>query len=141
MRRVSILFHVTAALVFIQLVLGGLLVFGYTETGSHLVFGFVVGVFVLASLIVSLIIKPHYRALELSSILLFVLMVIQGVLGFMSLDNSNVVIMHYINAVVIFGVAIAVAFFAMRWSRMSTTTAVPRVATSATPAPGPTASR
>ena len=116
------LFHVTAA-IFVQLLLGGLFVLNFIGGEAHIYVGVIVGILALATMILALISKPKYDAFRLSSIVLFVLIVLQGALGFSAFNseiNDQLVFVHFVNAMLIYGIAIAGVFYAVRWNRMMT---------------------
>jgi heme A synthase len=55
------------------------------------------------------------------SAVLVVLVFIQGILGFSYLNSGNpdVIFVHFANALIIYGLAVSMVFFAMRWSKMA----------------------
>jgi heme A synthase len=112
----SLLFRITTAAVFFQLLLGGLLTFDFISPGPHIITGVIVFFLAVATMIVSLVIKPKSRALQISSFLLVVLIIVQIILGFIALGSGNQVIswIHFVNALLIFGATISGVFVSLR---------------------------
>lgn len=116
--------YVTGLVVFIQLITGGLRVFNFIDETTHITFGFITFIVAIATLIVVALTKPRFRPAIGNSAGLVVLIFIQGLLGFNYLDTSNtsIIMIHYVNALLIFGAAIGGVFNAMRWERMTQAT-------------------
>ena len=112
----GLVFQITTVAVFLQLLLGGLLTFDFINAGVHIVTGLVVFVLAIVAMIVSFVSRPRSKSLQLTSVVLVVLIIIQIVLGFNTLKTGNQVIawIHFANAMVIYGVAIAGTFVALR---------------------------
>ena len=112
----GLVFQITTIAVFLQLLLGGLLTFDFINAGVHIVAGLVVFVLAIVAMIVSFVSRPRSKSLQLTSVVLVVLIIIQIVLGFNTLKTGNQVIawIHFANAMVIYGVAIAGTFVALR---------------------------
>ena len=63
-KRIFLVFHVTAGIVFIQLVVGGLFTFDYATYQEHLFTGVLVGIMSIVSLITALFLaKPRSNSL------------------------------------------------------------------------------
>ena len=112
----GLVFQITTVAVFLQLLLGGLLTFDFINAGVHIVTGLVVFALAIIAKIVSILTRPRSYAMQLTSVVLVVLIIIQIVLGFDTLDSGNQVIawIHFANAMVIYGVAIIGTFVALR---------------------------
>ncbi len=123
MKTVAYIFPITAAVVFIQAITGAATVLSFVEFDTHMSIGYVTGVFVLASAIVAFAMKPKYNALRYSSLVLLVLVVLQGILGFSAETSDQLVVVHFIIALTLFGIAIATVFYSFRWGRMGATSA------------------
>ena len=119
MRKEIIIFLLTALVVLMQAITGAVTVLGMYDVGAHMNTGYVVGVLTLASMIVALAVKPKYNALRYSAIVLFALVVVQGLLGFASMMRDEMVAVHFTNALIIYGISIAMLFYAFRWGRMA----------------------
>lgn len=115
------LFRVTAIVVFLQLLLGGLLTFDLISAGPHIVMGFVVFVLAIACMAVAWVTKPAFMPLRVMSVVLVLLLVVQIILGFATLGTASAALawVHFVNALAIYGIAVSAAFMAMRWSSMS----------------------
>lgn len=110
----SLLFQVTTIVVFLQLLLGGLLTFNFISPGAHILTGLIVFILAVVTMIVSLVSKPRSRSLQITSIVMVVLIIVQILLGFDTLATSNQVVawIHFVNAMVIYGVAVSGTFVA-----------------------------
>jgi hypothetical protein len=115
-----ILFYVTTAVIFFQLLAGGLLVFGFIAPNIHIAVGFVTLLFAMMTMSVALVSKPTYRPAKVFSIALVVLVIVQGLLGFIVLGTGSLALtfVHFTNALVIYSIGLGGVFFATRWSRM-----------------------
>lgn len=125
MKTAGYIFPVTAFVVFIQAITGAATVLNFYDFGAHLVSGYVVAIFALASVVVAFISKPKYNALRYSSLVLFVLVLIQGAIGFQAQTSDQLVVVHFVNALIMFGISIAMTFYAFRWGRMQPAPATP----------------
>ncbi|MDG6997306.1 MAG: hypothetical protein JRN52_15425 [Nitrososphaerota archaeon] len=114
------LFHATAAAVFLQLVVGGLLTFNFIKPELHIVLGLIVFILAIACLIVSFVSKPSFRPVRIASIALVVLMLVQIILGFAALGTHSDAISwtHFVNAMIVYGVAMSGNFMAVRWDQI-----------------------
>ncbi len=117
MRIPSILFFATAIIVFFQMIAGALLVFSFIGFEAHMYAGFVTGIFALVTAVAAFMAKPRYNAFRYTSLVLLVLLVLQGGLGFVA-SSDSIVVVHFVNAMVLYGVAIAGTFYAYRWNKM-----------------------
>lgn len=121
MRPAATLFHITAAVVFLQVLIGGLVVLGYIDTGVHVDVGYLTLVLAVVTLSGVGLARPRYKPALAISVLLVLLIVVQGALGFAWLDSKNdgLIAAHFVNAMVIYGLSVAGAFAAVRWGRMA----------------------
>ncbi len=71
------LFRITGAVLGLELLLGGLLTFGFISSTSHIVVGFIAFFLAIALMIVSLVSKPKFRPMQMLSTVLVVLIVVQ----------------------------------------------------------------
>ncbi len=128
MRLTAAMFYALAAMVFIQLVTGGLRIFGYIGESTHILAGFITFGLAVATLVVSVVSKPRYRAAVSISAVITVLVFVQGLLGFAYLDSSSgnmaIIFVHYLNALVIYGASMSGVFSAMRTSHAAPAPAV-----------------
>ncbi len=123
MKPTAAMLYALATMVLIQLVTGGLRTFGYIGESTHILTGFITFGLAVATVVVSAVAKPRYRAAVSISVVVTVLVLIQGLLGFAFLDSNSsdmaIILVHYVNALVIYGASMSGVFFAMRMSRMT----------------------
>jgi len=103
-------------LVFIQIALGGLLTFDYISWVPHAITGFIVLALAIVTLIVAQTSKPPFRPLQGLSIGLVLAIVVQIILGFLTLNTGNLAIawVHLLVAVGIYGMVVSGTFMSMR---------------------------
>jgi heme A synthase len=120
LKPVIALFYLTGLVIFLQLLTGGLYLFGFVDKMAHIGLGYVTLIVAIITLVAAAVAKPRYRPAISMSAVLVVLIFIQGILGFSYLNsNSNdVIFIHFLNALIIYGLAVSMVFIAMRWSRM-----------------------
>jgi heme A synthase len=121
MKPVALFFPLSALVVFIQGLTGGYTVLDFFDFGTHMTTGYVTGLFALVAMILALAAKPKYNALRYSSVVFFALVVIQGLIGFSAETSDQIVGIHLINFLVLYGISIAMVFYAFRWNRMGST--------------------
>jgi len=121
MRPGPILFRVTSAVLALQLILGGLLTFGFIGVGAHEVVGFVLFILAIATMAAWLTTKPPFRPMRILTVLIVVLLLFQIMLGFATLDTGSqaIAFLHFANALAIFGATISGAFLVLRWDQMA----------------------
>jgi heme A synthase len=119
-----VLFYVTGAVIFLQLVSGGLRIFGFVDESTHIAIGFITFIIAVITLVAAASTKPRYRPAISMSALLVVLILIQGLLGFdyLGTNSLGVIFVHFANALVIYGLAVSSVFMAMRWNKMTAAT-------------------
>jgi heme A synthase len=121
MRVGPVLFRVTGAVLGLQLLLGGLLTFGFISPEAHIVVGFVLFFLAIATMGVWLASKPAFRPMQVLTVVVVLLILLQIVLGFATLGSGSLVLafVHFVNALLIFGAMISGTFMALRWDRMT----------------------
>jgi len=114
--KIQLWFRVTSLLVFLQIALGGLLTFSFIEALPHIITGFAGLPFARVALVMAQRLKPPFRPLQGLSVGLVLLIVVQIVLGFTTLNTGNQVVawVHLLVAMGIYGVVIAGTFMSMR---------------------------
>ncbi|MDA4123142.1 MAG: hypothetical protein OK456_08200 [Thaumarchaeota archaeon] len=127
MKPAVLLFYALGGLIFLQLLSGGLRVFGFIDESTHISLGFITLFLAIITLVAAALTKPRYRPAISMAVILVVLIVIQGLIGFSFLDDngnvvansSGIIFVHFANALIIYGLAISSVFMAMRWSKMT----------------------
>jgi heme A synthase len=121
MRAGSVLFRVTSAVLVLQLLLGGLLTFGFISVEAHEVAGFVLFILAIATMGVWLTTKPSLRSMRVLTVMIVVLILFQIILGFATLDAGSqaVAFIHFVNALAIFGATISGTFLMLRWDQLA----------------------
>ena len=121
MRVPALLVYVTAGVIFIQLFFGGaylISVAGYPSVAGmdsiHPIFGLAVGVLALAAMIGCLLAKPRDRSLRYAATATFVLVLLVGLTA-----DKSLMLPHDTFATIAFGLSIASAFIAFKWSAIS----------------------
>jgi heme A synthase len=116
-----LLFRVTGAVLGLQLLLGGLLTFGFISAEAHIVAGFLLFILAFATMAVWLTTKPPFRPMQVLTSVIVFLILLQIILGFATLGTGSpaVAFIHFANALAIFGATMAGAFTALRWDRMA----------------------
>lgn len=118
MRKEIAIFLLTALVVLIQSITGAVTVLNLYDVGAHMNAGYVVGALALAAMVVGIVAKPKYNALRYSAVVLFALVVVQGLVGFAAMTSDEMVAVHFTNALIVYGISIAIVFYAFRWGRM-----------------------
>ena len=82
---------------------------------------FLVFALAIVSMAAAFTVKPVFGPIRMLSVGLVVLILVQIVLGFITLGtgNSVVALLHFLNAMAIYGMTVAGTFMAMRWDRMA----------------------
>jgi heme A synthase len=124
MKIVPNLFRITSAVIFIQLLLGGLLTFSFIDPTAHIITGFIVFILAVATMVVVFTSKPSFPPLRGISIGMVALIIIQIILGFEILRSGNggsqiLPWVHFAVAMGIYGMAVAGSFMAFTWSNMA----------------------
>jgi heme A synthase len=121
LRPAVALFYVMAALVFFQLLTGGLRVFGFIDELTHIGTGIITFIIAVISLTAAALAKPRYRPAVSIAGLMVVLIFLQGLLGLSFryvADPNGLIVLHFANALIIYGLAMSGVIMAMRWSKM-----------------------
>ena len=115
------LYQITAAAIFVQLLLGGLLTFSFIDPTAHTIMSFIVFALAIATMIAALISKPSIRPLKAMSIVMVLLLIVQILLGFDILRTSDQLIawVHFVTALLIYGLAVSGTFMAVQLNRAS----------------------
>jgi heme A synthase len=121
MKTVALFFPLVALIVFAQGLTGAYTVLNFYDFGAHLTTGYLTGIFALVAVILAFTAKPKYNALRYSSVVFFALVVIQGLIGFSAETSDEIVGIHLVNFLVLYGISIAMVFYAFRWNRMGNT--------------------
>jgi len=121
MKASAVLFRVTAIVVFLQLLLGGLLTFDFISPEPHIIAGFLVFFLAIATMAAALVSRPPFRPMQILSVVLVLLVIVQIILGFETLatDSQFVAWLHFVTALAIFGVTISGTFMALKWNHMA----------------------
>lgn len=118
MKAIAWFYPVTAAVVFFQAISGASTVLDFYNFDMHMMTGYVTAVFALVAVIIPFVLKPKYNALRYSSLVLFILVVLQGFIGFAAEKSDQVVAIHFVNFLILYAVVISTIFYAFRWGRM-----------------------
>lgn len=116
MKTGSVLFRATGAVLGLQLLLGGLLTFGFISAEAHIITGLVLLCFAITTMAVWLASKPPFRPLQGISVIIVLLFVVQIILGFATLGTGSqaIAFIHFMVALAIFGATISGVSIAMR---------------------------
>jgi hypothetical protein len=123
MRAGVLLFYLTGGMVFLQLFVGGTVVFGFVMTYVHIITGFITLGFAAVATAAAVASKPSYQPVKVHGALILSLVSIQGLLGFVVLNTGSpaLTLIHFTNALLIYGAAVSGIFFARRWAAMPLT--------------------
>lgn len=115
------LFRITGAVLFVQLALGGLVTFGYLDWSVHMVWGIVLGILAVVTLIFVARMPSKSRRLLGLTVGIGVDILIQGLLGFAAQNTGNSAIswVHFLNALAIYGMTLAGMFMTTAASQMT----------------------
>ncbi|MDA4127869.1 MAG: hypothetical protein OK422_00155 [Thaumarchaeota archaeon] len=125
MKAAAILFHATAAIIFFQLVLGALFVFGFLDSAVHVIDGIIVFGLAVSNLVATVFSKPRFRPTLVTSAVLVALIFLQGFLGFAAFESNAVVVVHFTNAMIIYGLAVLGVFYARAWNKLTVGSVTP----------------
>lgn len=123
--KVQFWFRVTSILVFLQIALGGLLTFNFITPLPHIITGFAVLAFAIATLIIAQTLKPPFRPLQGLSTGLVLAVIVQIILGFTTLSTGNQEIawIHLLVAMGIYGMVVAGTIMSTRLNHAHSDTA------------------
>jgi len=117
------LFRITSIVILIQLLLGGLATFNFMAPTIHIITGLIVFVLAIATMVVTLRdnSRSSFRTLRGISIGLVTLIVIQMILGFVTLASGSSVVawVHFGVAMGIYAMSVAGSVMAFMWVNMS----------------------
>jgi heme A synthase len=121
MKTGLVLLRLTGAALGLQLLLGGFLTFGFISAGAHIVMGFILFILAIATMAAWLVSKPALRPMQVLAVVIVVLLLLQIILGFATLNNGSqaIAFVHFVNALAIFGATISGTFITMRFDRVS----------------------
>ena len=116
------LFKLMGAALGLQLVLGGLLTFGFISPLAHIAVGLVLFAIAIATMAACLLANPVHKALRRVSALIVLLLLLQMVLGFATLGSGSeaVAFFHFLVALAIFGATISGTTMAVSSARSAT---------------------
>ncbi len=119
MKLLPNLFRITSIVVFLQLLLGGLLTFGFIAPIAHIVTGFIVFILAVATMIVVFVSKPTFAPLRGISIGMVALIVVQIILGFETLSSGSPILawVHFAVAMGIYAMSATGSVMAFSWNR------------------------
>lgn len=128
MKTAAFIFPITTIVVFIQAFTGGLAVLDFYDLGLHETTGYVVFVLALVCVGVAFGMKPKFNLLRYTSLALLILAGIQAYLGYAAETSDMVVAAHFANALLIYAVALAMAFYSMKWGKSDARAPMPATA-------------
>ncbi len=119
--NLQFLFRITGAALGLQLLLGGLVTFGFIDASAHIVWGVVLGVLALVTLVFVFRMPSRPVPLLRLSIGIAVDILLQALLGFATIGTNSdaLAFVHFLNSLLIFGMTLAGTFMAMAAARMS----------------------
>lgn len=117
------MFRIMGPALGIQLALGGLVTFDFLDSGAHIVWGVVLGVLALVTLVTVMRTPGRPKRLMTLSIGIGVDILLQALLGFAALGTSGntsagIAWVHLLNAFAIFAMTIMATGMAMMGARM-----------------------
>ncbi|MDG6988284.1 MAG: hypothetical protein JRN21_03055 [Nitrososphaerota archaeon] len=122
--NISLLFRITGAALAVQVALGGLVSFGFLDSSAHIVWGVVLGVLAIVSLVYVARMSPRPKRLFGLTIGIGVDILLQALIGFAVLRtsgalSSGIAWVHLLNAFAVFAMAIMGSGMAMAAGRMA----------------------
>ena len=117
------MFRIMGPALGIQIALGGLVTFGFIDTGAHMIWGIVLGILSLVTLYVVMKTPGRPKKLVTYTLVIGADILLQALLGFASLDTSGntsngIAWVHLLNAFLIFGLNFMATGMAMMGARM-----------------------
>jgi hypothetical protein len=121
MKAGIVLFRITGAVLAIQLLLGGLLTFGFISSDAHVAVGFIFFLLTIVTMVVWFVTKPAFRPMRIVTTVIVLLVLLQIILGEGALHGGSTTLdfLHFANALAIFGATLSGTFIAMRWEHVS----------------------
>jgi hypothetical protein len=124
--KVSTVFRITGFALAVQVALGGLVTYNFLGPFIHIIWGLVVGILAIVTLVTVARLKPRPLRLFGITVGIGVDVLIQALIGFAVLGTSNnvdlsngIAWVHLLNAFAIFGMSFAGMGMAMMAGRMS----------------------
>jgi heme A synthase len=112
---------ITSIAVFLQLLLGGLLTFNFISSDIHIVGGLAVFALAIATTVAALVSKPRYKPILSIYASMVGLVILQGILGFATLDSGSQVIawLHFVVAMAIYGASVRGVTLMRSWDNLA----------------------
>lgn len=125
--NVAMMFRVTGIALFIQLALGGLVTFGYIDASIHIVWGIVLGILAIVTLVYVVRMQSKTKQLVGLTVGIGVDILIQAFLGFATLSTGSNALawVHFLNALAIFAMTLSGMSMAMIAGHMVSTGPMP----------------
>ncbi len=120
----QLLFRITGAALGIQLALGGAVTFFNLDVAVHTVWGVILGILALVTLVYVMRMPTRPKPLMGLAIGIGVDILVQALLGFATVatsDNTALAFVHFLNALAIFGMTLMATGMAMAGARMAQT--------------------
>ncbi len=120
----QLLFRITGAALGIQLALGGAVTFFNLDVNVHTLWGVILGILALVTLVYVMRMPRRPKPLMGLAIGIAVDILVQGLLGFATVATSGnsasaLAFVHFLNALAIFGMTLMAAGMAMAGARMA----------------------
>ena len=122
MNSALLLIRLTALSIVVQIALGGLLTFGFISPEAHIIVGFTVYAFSIATVVFVFLNIYSSKFLKRMATGMVLLLTIQIFLGFVALDTGSnlIAFFHLLTAIAIFGLAVSETFVAnMAYKRIN----------------------
>ena len=122
MNSALLLIRLTALSIVVQIALGGLLTFGFISPEAHIIVGFTVYAFSIATVVLVFLNIYSPKFLKRMATGMVLLLTIQIFLGFVALDTGSnlIAFFHLLTAIAIFGLAVSETFVAnMAYKRIN----------------------
>lgn len=105
MNLLELTIRISGAVLVLQLLLGGLVTFNFAPALPHIAIGFTLYALSFIVLVLAFLMKPVMKRVRGMSIGVVLLLTLQISLGFDTLHTGNQIVayLHYVNALVIFG--------------------------------------
>ncbi|MDG6914800.1 MAG: hypothetical protein JRN58_06410 [Nitrososphaerota archaeon] len=118
MKAGVVLMRITAGVLGLQLLLGGLLTFGFISAEAHILVGFLLLLLATGTMAAWFMTEPAFRPMRVATAVIVLLLLVQGALGFAALGTKSdaLSLLHFLDALAVFGATISGSFIAMRWA-------------------------
>ncbi len=116
-RTASLLVRITGVAIFIQMALGGLLTFGYIPADLHMAFGVILLLLTILAVLLLIRAPSRFRTVRFMLVGVVLLIVVQGVLGFVTISTGNNLLawVHLIVAIGIYGMNVSASVMIASW--------------------------